>query len=649
MKKKLVAFAVTAAMVVTSAVPVFAEWGPAGQADWPEANAVVLDKDTLKGGITNEIEASITEGATYGVTVDLLKTSGNYVLSLDLRTNKDKIITTKAVFDNDQVWKGGVPGSHKTINTGITTFSWEVSEKAKKIFLNVDSLNTTTAVDTYLEWDLPTEAEEVVSVSVVNRDGYKAGAASDTTTIYQDQVPEYVTDVEVVKAEYVNGVNGMTGWIPDLDKYGRVQVVDQPVFGGKYVVNSITFNDGTEISNFVIKDGKVTGYTGDVGKYVNYNWAVTKRDGTEVKLENLSKNVHFEVNNDNYKGAYVTATVSGNKTSGIFGEATWGEDAESIAIQQRIAGADRYETAIKVADQMKPADGFTNIFVATGANYADALSVTALADKVGAPVLLVNGDYEEKVAQYIKDNAANYNANVYIVGGEKAVSADFETALKKFAVDVDRIAGADRYATNIAVLKAFDNKAPEGIGADGDMFDILVASGNNFPDALSAAATGKPVLLVGDALTKEQRNYIYEINSEAADQRNYTIIGGRNAVSDDVKDELSSKAYKAKSVTRIGGADRFETNMMVMEKFVENKGSAKYVFVATGNDYADALTGGALAAHNGAPLVLVNNSEIDPAKDIIEMVNTGSNSNYAGLVVIGGENAVSNELVQKIA
>ena len=64
-------------------------------------------------------------------------------------------------------------------------------------------------------------------------------------------------------------------------------------------------------------------------------------------------------------------------------------------------------------------------------------------------------------------------------------------------------------------------------------------------------------------------------------------------------------------------------------------------------DYPDALTGGVLAARNDSPLVLANPNVIDPARDIIE--KTSASGFYDGLVVIGGENAVSNATVQKIA
>ncbi len=656
MKKKLVAFAVTAAMVITSAVPALA-WTATGDSV-PESNEVVLTSTHLEGGIVeNYNHTKITDDAEYSITVDMNRTGGSYQYVLNMTGNNGKEYQQILGINRDS-------GSHVFIKgheanedlcgvSGITTLTWrfDTSHDTKFVEMIVDDQGIYGTERTYVI-ELDPEVEYVESVVF---EGWGGNDVSGTAVVYQNQIPDEVASVEVVLAD-------KTG-TPILDRYGDFQVVDQPVIKDWYVVKSITFNDGTVINGWTVDDNgnpvEVKNVTGDknaVEEYVNLSWEVTKRDGTAMNMYDAAGNklndksyggTEFYVS-DKYEGAYVTLTVTGNKTSGIFGETTWGEDAESLAIQQRIAGDDRYDTAMKVADQMNDGTGFDKIFVATGTNYADALSVTALANKVDAPILLVNAAHEDEVAAYIKANLSSYNAEVYIVGGTSAVSASFEKELKKFVVDVERIAGDTRYDTNIEVLKAFDNDETKGgIGTvNGSMGEILVASGMDYPDALSAAATGKPVLLVGDELTKAQRTYLHDVISTYSDV-DYVIVGGRVAVSDDIKDELLEKAYSANSVTRVGGVNRYETNMMVMDKFVPTIDSAKYVFVASGMDYPDALTGGVLAAQNGAPLALVNANVTDPASDTVDRV--ADNTDYAGMVVIGGENAVSNATVQKIA
>ena len=348
---------------------------------------------------------------------------------------------------------------------------------------------------------------------------------------------------------------------------------------------------------------------------------------------------------DYYDGCFITCEITAKDYTGVFGGVTVWEDAEAIAVQSRIAGDDRYETAMRVADQMDNAGEFETIFVATGTNYADALSATALAAELEAPILLVNGAHEDEVINYIDENAAGYaRTTIYVIGGTSAVSASFEDRLDKYAVNVERLAGANRYDTNIAILEEYQAET-------GNFTNVLVASGNNYPDALSAAATKQPVLLVADELTRNQRVYLQGLAGAAGlSNPNYIIIGGEVAVSDDVMDELSEKAYlyPGKTVTRIYGDDRYETNKLVMERFAADSiANAKHVYVASGADFADALTGGVLAAVNNSPLVLVSPNKTNYAADVVAKV--ADNNGYGGLIVIGGEKAVSNATVQKIA
>ncbi len=638
MKKKLVAFAVTAAMVVTSAVPVFAVWEPSDKVDMPTANAVVLDDaNDLKGGIENTYNESISADKSYDVNVDMLRTSGIWEIDLTLRGTNGDLYHYVANFDNDGVWKyGNANHDGNPIEKSITTFSWNVDTANGFVFLNVDEKGTSAGVEDYLRWDLGS-VEPVTVVSVEVRPWASATNTDYHTVVYQNAVPTKVTDVKIVKADPAD-------WSVELDKYDREQVVDQVVKGEAYRVESITFDDGTEVSIDEMLD------------YADLTWKATDKNGNVTVIDTGSGYIgwdgrYINLLDNTYEGCYITLEVKGNQTSGIFRTYTWGGDMNPLAIYDRLAGANRYETAMLVADQMDNAGNFTKIFVATGTNYADALSVTALANAMNAPILLVNSDYEDEVKAYIDQNTASYaGTTVYIVGGTNAVSAEFEDSLGQYNVDVERIAGETRYDTNIKVMQEYD--ALGVVGADPTNLDnILVASGTNYPDALSAAATGKPVLLVGTELTREQRSYLHGLTRGG--HRTYDIIGGRNAVSDDIKDELSETDLYDATVTRTGGADRYETNQMVMAKYNNsydsalNMSTAKYAFVATGMDYADALTGGVLAAQNHAPLVLVNQNNIDAAQDTIDAVK--ASPNYVGLVVIGGENAVSNATVQKIA
>ena len=651
MKKKLVAFAVTAAMVVASAVPALA-WSPDGGRLDTSNNQIIVNEDgTLPGGAveTEGVAGAITSGKTFSSVVDLNRTTTRfeYVLNLSNGRNVDDMI--KVLVGSDRVASlvyGGQVVQQARLADGIFEFTWTFTEVDGDMWLDVviDNLGTTANTADYT---LQIQVNEnMTTVDNLALNGVDSDLVSDKAdlsgqVVLFKEAPSDIVDVEVIKTD--------SGRVP-LKNHGQNIVATQPVKGEHYYINSITLNDGTVIEGT------------DVAKYATFEWTATKANGTVVytesqknKRNNLSR--FFDVRTDNYyDGCTINAVVSAKKGSGVFDTAVWGADSEALAVQERLAGANRYETAMEVADQMKDSNGFENIFVATGETYADALSATALANELDAPILLVNQYYEEVVKAYIDANAADYDATVYIIGGTGAVSADFEDSLKRYNVDVERLAGANRYDTNLAILRAY-NEETEVNWTEG-MRHMLVASGQDYADALSASATGLPILLVGDVLTPAQRDFLRnELVAEFSGVTNYavkdyTIIGGTAAVSRNVMSELSGKSYIADAdrVTRLGGDDRYETNRRVVNTLMaDKKASANYVFVASGDNFPDALAGGVLAAQNGCPIVLVNQYNTAIAKTLVNSVEKANPNGFGGLVVVGGEGVISNELVQKIA
>ncbi|MEW1956574.1 cell wall-binding repeat-containing protein [Kineococcus sp. NPDC059986] len=165
----------------------------------------------------------------------------------------------------------------------------------------------------------------------------------------------------------------------------------------------------------------------------------------------------------------------------------------------RLDGADRYETAAYVATSLF-SDPDT-VFLATGENYPDALAGAAAAGRIGAPVLLVRPDaLPEVVADSFSDEAyARFKpSRFFVLGDEKAVSnavIDQVKALGFQGATFERLAGADRYATAVAVGRRFFPTSTQAV----------LAVGDNFPDALAAgpfaAETGAPLLLTQKAST----------------------------------------------------------------------------------------------------------------------------------------------------
>ena len=307
------------------------------------------------------------------------------------------------------------------------------------------------------------------------------------------------------------------------------------------------------------------------------------------------------------------------------------QDSQTPKATIRLSGKNRYETSMKIADQLKAENGgaaFKSVIIASGTSFADALSAAYLAkvkNSGNTPILLVANaaSIMDSAAAYVKKNAAS-TATIYIVGGEAVVPKAMETKLNANGFkNVKRLAGRTRYLTNIEVLKE------AGVTNQ----DMLVASGMDYADALSASAAGRPILLAAPTgLTAEQKAFLKNMKNSAA-----TIIGGKNAVNAATENQLKATF---KSVTRIGGSNRFETSVLVAKKFFPK---APAVTLAYGLDYPDGLCGGPLAMIYKCPLLLTTSTNFTPAKNYAKSIGASSGAVYGGTGLIS-EIAVKNIL-----
>lgn len=244
---------------------------------------------------------------------------------------------------------------------------------------------------------------------------------------------------------------------------------------------------------------------------------------------------------------------------------------------EKIIGKNRHETAAKVADKMTSYD--TAILVNADESLSDALSASSLSSKKKAPILLVKKDSIPKVTM---DRLKNVK-NIYIIGGENAISMNVENQLKD--KNITRISGKDRYETskNIAELLGGYDKA------------FIVNGKLGEADAVSTSPVSSkyiaPILLT-DGKTS--------IHSKKANVKYYAIGG---------KDVLNTNLEKEYNAERISGSDRYETNREILKKFYPN---SKKVYFANGNTLVDAITASTLAKDYGIVLVseTKNHSEV---------------------------------------
>ena len=288
----------------------------------------------------------------------------------------------------------------------------------------------------------------------------------------------------------------------------------------------------------------------------------------------------------------------------------------------RYSGADRYDVAISVAAEY--AAGVPVLYVAKGTDYPDALSAAPAAAAGGGPLLLTLPD--TLIPRVRAEIARLQPAKIVVVGGEAAVSAAVYRELVTLSGSVTRIGGADRYETS-------RNLVDYAFGATGAS-RVYLATGTNFPDALAAGAVAggrdAAVILVDGRATSidaPTSALIRKLHPTDA-----AIAGGPVSVSAGIENSLSALALPG-GWQRFAGADRYATATSInLEAF----DLSATVYMATGANFPDALTGAVLAGSRQAPLFLVPGQCTTPG--VATAIRSLSPSR---VVVFGGPNAVA--------
>jgi putative cell wall-binding protein len=288
----------------------------------------------------------------------------------------------------------------------------------------------------------------------------------------------------------------------------------------------------------------------------------------------------------------------------------------------RVSGADRYATSVDAAKAAFP-DKAGVVYVATGTNFPDALGAAAAAAASNGPLLLTSRTaLSASVREEIQSLAPS---EIKVVGGTAAVSSDVFATLSDLAPTVVRISGSDRYSTGRAIVQdAFSAGAST----------VYIATGANFPDALSASAAagsaGDPVVLVNGSASALDPATIDLLQSLGATA--FVIAGGPSAVSAGIADGLSTLG----TVTRYYGADRYSTSDAINQAIFP---SATSVYFATGAGFADALSGAVLASAEHSPLYIVEGNCVPDATE-----TDLASAAVANVTLIGGPSALNSQV-----
>ena len=292
----------------------------------------------------------------------------------------------------------------------------------------------------------------------------------------------------------------------------------------------------------------------------------------------------------------------------------------------RIDGRDRIETAINISRENY--NKAKTVIVARHDLFPDSMTASVLAKLKDAPILLNPTDkLDPRVGGEIKRLGAE---EVIIVGGQNSVSEKVREDLKIYDADknVERIAGADRYGTSEMVAKRV-------VGITGKKNTAVVASGQVFPDALSvgtfASRDGYPILLVKkDSVPSQIQNTIKDLEIN----KTY-IAGGLNTISKSTEVKLPGV------LERMAGNTRYETSVAIAKsKF----GASKEAYIASGEEFADALVISPVSGKFNRPTLLVSTKAANngPVRSYVK------DSKISKLTAIGGQRYVPSSVIDNL-
>ena len=297
------------------------------------------------------------------------------------------------------------------------------------------------------------------------------------------------------------------------------------------------------------------------------------------------------------------------------------------------------------------ANKYTTGVVAANSN--TTVPATLTKDNNGVYKVRIGIANSYKIAESLKANSGTTWKIEPTDYDEYIISSKSEKELQKIlewinagSAKVDRVVGANRYATAVKLAKEADLaelKATDGSVATGKK-NIVLVNGNSLVDGLAAAPLAKhlagengnaPILLTeADSLPTATKRYLKElVDTQKNKDITVNIVGGDAVVSKSIERELKSMNLK---VERFGGEDREATSMAIAEEVGFDNGA----FVVGANGEADAMSISGKAAQLKTPVV------VSSYKGLSE--DTLSELEDVRVTVLGGEKAVSEAEFEKI-
>lgn len=349
---------------------------------------------------------------------------------------------------------------------------------------------------------------------------------------------------------------------------------------------------------------------------------IYKQGQSDYSGQNIAKEIKKQINEnrkyDTVSGSiYFSAKDILNKSQiyndlkSMYGEYTGGFDSsdttESSVKVTSMIGANRYDTAAKIS-KAGWSSGSSKVIIANGLNEMEGIISNPLAASYNAPILLVS---DNAVRSETETELKRLNpSEVIIVGGTSSVKSSIESKIKSIVpkASVRRINASGEINLSVAIAKEIDKVSPVN--------KIYMTGTDGEADALSVAAKAgeeKAPILVTDknSLSSSVSTWIKDNNISDA-----YFLGQNMVISDSVIKSADSIISGSVSGNRIGGANRNETNALVIDKFYKTS-DYNSIIVTKNRPLADAITSGVYASKLKVPIVLAGNELDDKQESVL--------------------------------
>lgn len=256
------------------------------------------------------------------------------------------------------------------------------------------------------------------------------------------------------------------------------------------------------------------------------------------------------------------------------------EQLSSLGIAvTRIYGQDRYETGIKVAEQL---DNVSEIAIITGEQFTDALSILPIALKRNMPVILV---HDNVIPSVVKDYINSHKiAKTYVIGSGTSLNNTILTGLD----NIELITGDNKYLINLSINDRFRS--------DLDLSTTYLSTDNDFGYSICgsvlAGIESHPLILAGNDISYAN----YFVTNNATNISDINILGSAQEIPNEMVSEVIGMPTNSTPIST-STIDKIEFSSNYLIKTGVDSATFKYrILDQYGKDITDMIPASELAA-----------------------------------------------------